>query len=332
MQNRRLRILSYVVIAYMLIAFLWWSVLLYTKNKDAFRAKAELLKIVLIAKDQIKDDETFKKTEAYQDLYRKYRHHEWMIFGEAVVFVISLVIGLYLINRAYGREMDAALNRRNFLLSITHELKSPIASIRLILETFLKRNLKKEQTDKLSGNALKEADRLNTLVNDLLLAARMETAYKPNLESMRLDAFLKEIVEKLRSKYPNSNFRLKLHDDLPAIEADRLGMTSVALNLLENAVKYSFDQAEIEVNLSKKDGKLYWETSDRGTGIPDEEKKKVFDRFYRVGNEDTRKTKGTGLGLYIVKEIIQAHEGVITILDNKPKGTIFKIALPCASY
>ncbi|MEO1515752.1 MAG: ATP-binding protein [Bacteroidota bacterium] len=332
MQNRRLRILSYVVIAYMLVAFLWWSVLLYTKNQDAFLAKAEYWKIMLIAREEVQDAASFQQTELYKNLHSKYKQQEWMIFGEAAVFVISLVIGVYLINRAYSKEMNAAQQRRNFLLSITHELKSPIASIRLILETFLKRNLSEQQLNKFSQNALTEADRLHTLVNDLLLAARMEVAYQPNLEQFKLDRFLEEIVQKLNTKYPKVEFNLRIPQSLPSIEADRLGMTSVALNLLENAVKYSPNQAKIDIHLFEESGKVYWEVADSGSGIPDEEKKKVFDRFYRVGNEDTRKTKGTGLGLYIVKQIVQAHKGMITILDNKPQGTIFKISLPCASF
>lgn len=332
MQNRRLRILSYLVIGYMMIAFMWWSVLLYTKNKDAFLAKAEYWKLILVARKEINTDDEFKATGMYQELYDKYKQQEWMIFGEAVVFVISLVIGIYLINRAYSKEMDTAQQRRNFLLSITHELKSPLASIKLILETFLKRDLKKEQSDRLSKNALTEAERLNTLVNDLLLAARMETSYQPNLEDFQLDEFMKEVIKKLQTKYPNTAFNLHASPNLPKIPGDKLGLTSVALNLLENAVKYShaIPQALIEVKLFQNGSNIHWETADNGSGIPDEEKSKVFERFYRIGNEDTRQTKGTGLGLYIVKQIVEAHNGQISIKDNQPKGTIFKITLPCA--
>lgn len=312
----------------MLLAFIWWSVLLYTKNKDAFQAKVEYWKIILVAEGEIKNENDFFQTPIYTDLYKKYKQQEWMIFGEATVFVISLIIGLWLINRGYNKQIDAAQQRRNFLLSITHELKSPLASIKLILETFLKRNLKKEQADKLSESALTETERLTNLVNDLLLAAKLETTYQPHVERIALDRMLGDILEKLQIKYPKISFSMAAVDTFPDIEADKTGITSVAYNLLENAVKYSPGASEIEVVLSRNGERIYWEVADQGVGIPDKEKQQVFERFYRVGNEDTRKTKGTGLGLYIVDQIIRAHEGKIEILDNQPSGSRFKITLP----
>ena len=171
-KNIKLRLLSYIVIAYMLLAFSWWSVLLFTKNRDAFYAKRDLMKIGMIAKGAIQNDHDFQHTVDFQNLYKEYKRQEWMIFGEATVFVITLIIGIWLINRGYNREMEAAIQRRNFLLSITHELKSPIASIKLILETFLKRKLKPEQTEKLTQSALEETERLHVLVNNLLFSAK----------------------------------------------------------------------------------------------------------------------------------------------------------------
>ncbi len=138
------------------MAFTWWTVLLFTKNRDAFKAKSELNQVILAAKGEIKSKEEFLISQDYQFLKKKYQSQEWMIAGEAVFFVVSLIIGVWLINRGYNKEVNAAEQRRNFLLSITHELKSPIASIRLVLETFLKRSLKGEQIDKLGTAALKE--------------------------------------------------------------------------------------------------------------------------------------------------------------------------------
>ncbi len=324
----RLRLLSYCVIAYMLMAFAWWSVLLFTKNRDAFYAKRDLLKIVMVAEGGIQQEADFYQTERYRKLRRQYRRQEWMIFGEAGVFVVSLLIGLWLINRSYYKEMSAARQRRNFLLSITHELKSPIASVKLVLETLLRRKLPAEKTEQLSRNALTEVDRLNTLVNDLLLSARLETAYQPHRETIDLPGLLEEMVEKMRQKYPDARVERKLSEGIPPFTGDKLGLTSVALNLLENAVKYSPSPAHIEVQLCQSGRKIRLEIADHGIGIPDAEKEKIFEKFYRVGSEDTRRTKGTGLGLYIVKEIVRAHGGVITVLDNQPAGSIFRIELP----
>lgn len=330
-QNIKLRLLSYLVIAYMLIAFAWWSVLLYTKNQDAFLAKTELLYITMIAEGNMAIKESrlaFYKTPAFLDLKKKYTRQEVMIFGEAVVFIISLIAGIWLINRGYNKEIVANAQRRNFLLSITHELKSPIASIRLILETFLKRNLLPEQIQKFSASGLKETERLHTLVTDLLLSAKLETTYQLHLEALQLQPFFADIIHNLKAKYPKATFHYHAENNIPIIQGDKTGLTSVALNLLENAVKYSPKHKEIiTLNLYKKKDKVIFEIKDEGFGIPEKEKKYIFNKFYRVGNEDTRKTKGTGLGLYIVREIVKAHGGKITVSDNTPQGTIFKIEL-----
>lgn len=310
-----------------MMAFAWWSILLFTKNRDAFRAKRDLYRIGMIAEGAISNDEEFLQTAAYKDLSKRYQRQEWMILGEATFFVISLVIGVWLINRGYNKEVMAAQQRRNFLLSITHELKSPIASIRLVLETFMKRTLRPEQVDKLSKNAIQETERLNTLVNDLLLSAKLESAYQLHAEEVNLEKLLREIIRKLETKYPKANFSFQL-EETALMLGDKLGLTSVALNLLENAVKYSQSDPEILIQLKQTEQGIKLCIADHGIGISDKEKKKIFEKFYRVGNEDTRQTKGTGLGLYIVNQIIKAHNGQIEVLDNDPKGTIFQIILP----
>lgn len=328
MENLKLRLLSNFVIVFLLLAFGWWSILLYTKNKDAFIAKSNYLQIVMAAKGKVANSAEFEKTVEFQELEDSYKRQEWMILGEALFFIISLVIGIYIINRGYNREMIAAQERRNFLLSITHELKSPISSIRLVLETFLKRDLEKNQINQLSGTALEETERLTTLVEDLLLAAKMENHYQPVLESVDVVYLIEELVEKLRTKFPNVDFSFTHNGLIPNIMADKTGITSITINLLENAVKYSPAPAVIDIQASRNGQLLELEFADQGFGVTEKEKKKIFRKFYRTGSEDTRSTKGTGLGLYIVKEIVEAHQGTITIEDNQPRGSIFKIKLP----
>jgi two-component system phosphate regulon sensor histidine kinase PhoR len=324
--NLKLRLLSYLVIFYMLVAFAWWSVLLYSKNKDAYYAKVELLKMGMVAEGIFHSNEHFLHTKNYLELTKKYQRQEWMIFGEASVFIISLVIGIWLINRGYNKEIEIAHQRRNFLLSITHELKSPIASIRLVLETFLKRKLKPEQFERFGKNAIKDSERLNELVNNLLFAAKLETAYQPHLQPIHLDELTTDLVDSLSEKFPNVIFTKNIQNEISSFEGDQNGMVSIITNLIENAVKYNFtEHPKIEVNLVDQNEKITLEISDNGIGISDKEKKKIFERFYRVGNEDTRTTKGTGLGLYIVSQIVKAHQGKITVANNHPKGTIFKI-------
>jgi len=330
MQNNvRLRLFSNLIIVYMLLALAWWTFLLFTKNRDAFIAKVELQKLVMIANNEIQTSEAFLATPFYQNLLNDYQRNEWMIVGEAIAFAIILVIGIWMINRRYNQQVNAAQLSRNFLLSITHELKSPIASIQLVLETLKKRQLNEAQIKKLSHNALQDTNRLNTLVNDLLLAAKVETAYQPHIETISLSRLLPEIITKLQHRHPAANFEFRQSNENIQIAGDLTGITSVAMNLLENAVKYSHQTKPIIItNLREIGQKISIQFTDNGIGISNKEKNKVFKRFYRVGNEDTRQTKGTGLGLYIVDQIIKAHQGSITVSDNSPQGSIFTISLP----
>ncbi len=329
-RNIRLRLLSNIVIAFMLLAMAWWSFLLFTKNKDAFKWHSRYDKMMMVADGVIQNDEQYLQTDLYKNLEAKYKRQEWMILTESMVFVVCMIIGVWMINKGYNRQIESAQERRNFLLSITHELKSPIASIKLVLETFIKRELKPVHINQLSNNALKETDRLNDLVNDLLLAAKVETAYAPFLEEINLSQFLQDIINRLQAKYSNVQFEFRRPEEPVIVSADRTGLTSVAVNLLENAVKYGSEETKISTVLraDKSNQNIWLEFADNGIGIPNKDKAKIFERFYRVGSEDTRKTKGTGLGLYIVNQIVLAHRGTIAVTDNRPKGTIFTISLP----
>jgi len=328
MLNNQLRIISYLVIFYMLLAFSWWTVLLHTKNRDAFLAKNELLKLSLIAKNEIKNEEEFLKNSFHIELRDAYKRQEWMILGEASVFVLSLLIGIVFINRGYHKEILAAKQSSNFLLSITHELKSPIASIRLGFETLQRKKLSEEQAHVLLKNGINDTDRLNNLVSDLLLSARLESTYQLNTELFSLEILIEECVQLLKQKFPSAILKVNLIQEMPEILADYSAIRSVIINILENAVKYSDSVPEINIGLTSNNERCVIEISDKGIGIDQSERKKIFEKFYRVGNEDQRKTKGTGLGLYIVDQIVRAHNGSITVSSNQPKGTIFNVFLP----
>jgi len=330
MQDRKLRGFTYFIMVYMLLAFIWWSVLLFTKNRDAFRAKMELQQIGLAAEGLIRSPEEFYASERYQQLRADYRRQENMILGETIFLSLSLLAGMYLIYRGYQREVLASQQQRNFLLSITHELKSPIASIQLVLETLLKRghSLQPEQMTRLSSSGVKETDRLNKLVEDLLLSARLESAYQFHQEPLELVELAEKLVYNQLQQQPDLDLTLVAPPQLPIVYGDRQALTSVLLNLLENAIKYSLPPAHIRVELDQVGKEVRLQVADRGIGISHREKKRIFDKFYRIGNEDTRTTKGTGLGLFIVREIIRAHHGTIQVLNNPPHGTIFSVKLP----
>jgi two-component system phosphate regulon sensor histidine kinase PhoR len=327
-KNKRLRILSFAIIGYMLLALAWWSYLLYVKNNDAYHAKAELLKMTKFAKGDITNYEDFQLDTDYLSLQKEYEKQEQMIMGEAIVLALTLIIGIWFINRGYQKQTEIAKQSRNFLLSITHELKSPLSSIKLILQTFGKRKLEQQQIEKFSKNALNETERLESLVNNLLLAARMDTTnVEIHRENIELFPLLDGIRENIIGKNPEVNIELDIKNDA-ILFADNKAMISIFINLIENAIKYSDKPSHIIISHSVEEKRDEIYVKDNGWGIPADEKKRIFDKFYRSGNEDTRKTKGTGLGLYIVQQIIKAHKGEIRISDNTPKGTTFNIYLP----
>ncbi|WP_367388789.1 sensor histidine kinase [Lewinella sp. LCG006] len=330
MQNSQLRFLTYFIMGYMLLAFVWWSFLLFTKNRDAFQAKIELQQIGMAAEGVIKSPMDFYVSERYQELVSAYRKQERMIMGETIFLSLSLLAGIYVIYRGYRREVDASRQQRNFLLSITHELKSPLAGIRLALETIAKRGdqLPLDKRQMLSQRGIKEADRLNKLVEDLLLSARLESAYQFHQEPLDLQELTERIVLQQSQQNPEADIEFICAKPLAMVSGDRQALTSVVINLIENALKYSPPPAKVTVALRQEDKLLHLEVADQGIGINAMDKKRVFEKFYRVGSEDTRKTKGTGLGLFIVKELIRAHHGTIKVRDNQPQGTIFAITLP----
>jgi signal transduction histidine kinase len=328
MENRnRFYAIAIVTTAYILMAFGWWSMLLMRKNDEAKQANIELLKLDMQMKNKFVDAASFEQTIEYQHVIEKYQRQAKMVWGEGSVLFLGLLIGFWMIQRSLQKEVALNNQRRNFLLSVTHELKSPIASIRLILQTFQKRKLDETQQAKFLNAAVVEADRLHELVDNLLLSSRLENHYERSIEEINIAAMIDELIEKCRIKFPRATFNF-VKNEVPILRGDRQGLVSLFTNLLENAAKYSDEQAEITVHQNFAADKFMFEIADNGVGIPATEKRKVFEKFYRVGSEMTRRTKGTGLGLYIVAQIVKLHNGLISIADNTPKGTVFKIMLP----
>lgn len=311
---------SHLVIGYMILAFGWWSFHLWRQNDRVFERDQQLITLS-------HPGVPLTSTEAYRAKEKQWRGGRRMVIAEGLFFTACLVWGLWIIRRSAAREVTLARQRRNFLLSITHELKSPIASLRLALETILKRQLSPEQRGHLLNNGIKDADRLQNLVESLLLAARLEDNWMPNHEPIHFEQLVKDVVDSLRVRFPEADFQVKLPGNLPPVQADRLGFAAVVQNLLENAAKYAPIHAPITLSAEHTDGKFRFRVADLGQGIPDAEKRSVFEKFYRMGNEETRESTGTGLGLYIVSQVLKAHGGSIQVADNTPQGTVFTVEL-----
>lgn len=307
----------YLLVFYIFLQFCWWTYLLVDLNQDIFSLKIENIRLrsdIATAENEI------------SSLQKKLNTRKLMIAGEGIVFLSLLSLGVVMTRKAFKKESEFTRQQKNFLLSVTHEFKSPIAALQLNLQTILKRNLPENQRHDFINNALADTNRLNYLVENVLTATLIENKnYQLHREPCDLSKIVNEQSEVLKRYYnKKANITTDIENNI-VCKLDTLAIVSLITNLVDNAVKYSAGIAQIHIKLSKKNDKAVLWVSDEGKGIPDKEKVNVFEKFYRIGNEETRKTKGTGLGLYIVKKIVLAHNGEIKIKDNKPSGTIFEI-------
>jgi len=251
-----------------------------------------------------------------------------MVMGEGSMFVIVFLVGAYHLHKSINKERKLMEQKKNFLLSVTHELKSPLASIKILLQTIQKRDLTKAQVLNFIDKSLLDVERLDDMVENMLLASKIDNrSYTFPKAKFNLSVLVDSIVNRLQISKCDCNQQIINAEIEPKIEitGDKFALTSVVTNLVENAVKYSSPCETVNVKLFEKEGKVYFQVADHGIGISDNEKTRIFDKFYRVGSEDTRNTKGTGLGLYIVKEVLDKHQASIKVKDNRPAGSVFEV-------
>ncbi|MEB0262842.1 MULTISPECIES: HAMP domain-containing sensor histidine kinase [unclassified Mucilaginibacter] len=251
-----------------------------------------------------------------------------MILGEGCMFVTVFLVGAYFLHESLNKEAKLQVQKKNFLLSVTHELKSPLASIKILLQTIQKRDLAKAQILNFIDKSLLDVERLDDMVENMLLASKIDNrSYSFPKAKFNLSVLVDSIVNRLQISKCDCNQQIINAEIEPKIEitGDKFALTSVVTNLVENAVKYSSPCETVNVKLFEKEGKVYFQVADHGIGIADNEKPRIFDKFYRVGSEDTRNTKGTGLGLYIVKEVLDKHQASIKVKDNRPAGSVFEV-------
>lgn len=287
-------------------------------NNEIYYLKTELN----LLKGETLDEVVLKGNELNEKL-----HKRWvMISGEGIVFMGVLLLGIFQIRKTFKREAELSQQQQNFLLSVTHELKSPIASTKLQLQTLQKHELNREKQKEILANAINDTDRLNNLVENMLLAAKIENnVYLLHKENYNLSEYITEgMNQTIQSFQYKQKVELNIEPNI-YMDIDRTNFPSIILNLFENAVKYSPEDSTIVVSLKKQNQKIILSVADQGIGIPDKEKETIFQRFYRSGNEETRKTKGTGLGLYIVDYLVKQHNGTISVKNNMPKGSVFEI-------
>ncbi len=262
-----------------------------------------------------------------QDLLRHQMVQKWyMVAGEGSVFLVILFLGVLMVRRSFRKEAEIMEKQRTFLHSITHEFKSPVASLRLQLETLQKRSLTAEQQQKALGNAIDDTERLDKLIEKILMAARIDSGELTNMtEFINLSEKLKELVEQINRSYPRRNVVTNIQNDV-FLHIDPWALNSIVSNLMENAFLYSPTDKTVVVSLKWEGNIIMLSVKDQGIGIPEKEKKEVFKKFYR--SSSTQGYKGTGLGLFLVDYFVKVHNGTIAVKDNTPEGSIFEISFP----
>ncbi|MFY7840232.1 MAG: sensor histidine kinase [Lacibacter sp.] len=304
----------WVLLIYVIVALVWWFVSLERLTADMTQLKLAELNPKAADYDLLREEVL---------LYQKRQTAKFV--GEGVAFLALILAGALFVYRSIRKQIEVSALQQNFMMAVTHELKTPIATTRLSIETVLRRKLDDVQQQKLLLSALSETNRLNILTNNILLASQMEEKnFQREHEEVNLADVVETVVSDYKNRFPSRHIEASADKDL-FIEGDELLIQIALSNLIDNALKYAPKESPVYVDLMDDNDGIQVKVSDEGAGVPDEEKQKIFEKFYRSGNENTRKAKGTGLGLYLTRKIITDHNGDIFVMDNTPHGSIFVI-------
>lgn len=271
---------------------------------------------------------------AFDELQRSARR-ENLIYGTLLgVIVFLMVLGSLLIVRDISREAETTRAKTEFVHNISHELKTPLTLIRLYSET-LQRKAKLPEKEKQDAYEIitKESERLSHLINNVLDFSRIEMGRKEF--NFRRDNFAQVIGETLESyryhlEKKGFNVIADINSNLPEMDFDVEAISSVLVNLLSNAIKFSPRKKEVTVRLFRDGENAVLEVEDKGIGIASKDLSRIFDRFYRCEHHVVSETRGSGLGLTLVRHIIEAHGGWIDVESEPDKGSVFTITLPFA--
>jgi len=259
-----------------------------------------------------------------------------VLYFIGLLFFLAIIAGLVLNTIFLVREIRRNEQHDTFINAMTHELKTPIASIRLYLETLQRRELEPEKRKEFYRIMLADSDRLLGTIEQVLRAGRVGRSHRLyHRTEVDLGELVEECVDlaRTRTHLPAECITMGAKPD-PAKPVMVLGdpdeLKGAVMNLLDNAIKYSGDRIEISVKVERKDPKTaVVQVSDHGIGIAREELKHVFKRFYRVPGTVTIRVKGTGLGLFIVRSVVEKHGGKVTVeSEGAGKGSTFRMMLP----
>lgn len=314
---RRATIIYWMLLIYIVAALVWWFISLERQNDLMHELRIHQLESSTTSSNHVSE---------LRRINDEYHRNRTKYFSEGSVFLVLILIGAAFVYRSVRRQFILQQQQQNFMMAVTHELKTPISVARLNLETLQKHSLDPEKQKKLIRMTLEETGRLNFLTNNILISSQLEGGgYKFSKEELDLSDLLKDCLNDFRERFPERNFVDHIEQDAD-VKGDPLLLQILINNLLENAIKYSPRETSIVARLSSADRLVLLEIADQGPGIGDDEKHKIFQKFYRIGNESTRKTKGTGLGLYLCSKIVKDHNADISVTNNAPRGSIFAVS------
>jgi signal transduction histidine kinase len=312
-------IVYWILLTYIIAALVWWFFSLYTQNEMMYALRRQELQI-----NKQRSPAGFQEELSKIDEQRKRNITKYI--GEGATFLILLLIGAVYVYRSVRRQFRTQQQQQNFVMAITHELKTPISVSRLNLETLQRYKLDDEKKEKLLNMTMQETLRLDNLINNILISSQLDGhSYRISKEELNFSDLVNDVAHQFTMRYHDRKLIQNIRADID-INGDPLLLKLLVSNLLENANKYSPKDKPITIELKEGPEAIYLSVKDEGCGIRNEEKKNVFKKFYRIGNEQTRTAKGTGLGLYLCKKIAEDHGGNITVEDNQPRGSNFTVS------
>lgn len=321
--KRRLRTAFFVywfLLAYIIAALVWWFISLSQQNSQEAYYREQRLRVTV---DSVSRPDQFR--DNLSEIRKEESRNRTKYVAEGITFLLVTFLGAFFVYRSVRRQLRLQQQQQNFMMAVTHELKTPIAVARLNLETLQKHRLDESRQQKLIQMTLQETQRLHSLTTNILVASQLEGgAYKRSDEEMDLSQLTVSCIEDFRQRFAERTWEMEIEEEI-GIDGDPLLLQIMINNLLENAHKYSPKGKPITVNLALAGNAALLHVKDQGSGIPEEEKKKIFGKFYRIGNEAVRTTRGTGLGLHLCRKIAQDHDADINVTNNLPSGSIFTI-------
>jgi len=256
---------------------------------------------------------------------------EWLILFEGCFLMLLILAGVYVIFVYWNKQNRLNQMQSNFVASVSHELKSPLASIQLYLETLKYQEVSKEESRDFVETMLSDTSRLSGLIENILQSSKADPkSMELQFQKVDLGKFLSEVAQDHKRQFEEKKCKVDLQlEASPLLTLDRKALQMVFNNLIGNALRYSPVGSALKIHLHRKG--RFWDIdfADQGIGFDKKDMKKVFKKFYRVQNKDTQNIEGAGLGLFISHEIVKNHKGKLRVSSlGRGKGSVFTVSLP----